>query len=319
MFINYKVKDYADRLIATTGVGIKLYDIEKMLYSFKDNYKYDVYFVNEDGEIILYTKKLDKRGNISSIGGLKEIKSKIFDKELNQFEYKYRDKEYLLSTKYIEKLKLYLFVEIDKNEYMVDLKKTFFVNLFVSIIVTILIVLIIIYTINIYQKQLERLAEEDSLTRLSNRRKFNEEFDKMFNLQRRGNIKSLSMILLDIDDFKQVNDKFGHLIGDKVLVRFSTILKDSLRKTDLVARWGGEEFSILFINTEKNEVVKIAEKIRLLVKEDEMLKNLLDRSLTISLGYSELLREDSQDGLIGKVDRALYKAKEDGKDRLVSI
>jgi len=319
MFINYKVKDYADRLIATTGVGIKLYDIEKMLYSFKDNYKYDVYFVNEDGEIILYTKKLDKRGNISSIGGLKEIKSKIFDKELNQFEYKYRDKEYLLSTKYIEKLKLYLFVEIDKNEYMTDLKKTFFVNLFVSIIVTILIVLIIIYTINIYQKQLERLAEEDSLTRLSNRRKFNEEFDKMFNLQRRGNIKSLSMILLDIDDFKQVNDKFGHLIGDKILVRFSTILKDSLRKTDLVARWGGEEFSILFINTEKNEVVKIAEKIRLLVKEDEMLKNLLDRSLTISLGYSELLREDSQDGLIGKVDRALYKAKEDGKDRLVSI
>jgi len=205
MFINYKVKDYVGKLIAITGVGIKLFDIEKMLYSFKNNYKYDVYFTNEDGEIILHTKALDKRGNISSIDGLKNLQSDIFENKHNKFEYQYKDKEYLLSTKYIEQLKLYLFVEIDKAEYMGALKKTFFANLLVSLLVTFLIVLIIIYTINIYQKQLEQQAAEDSLTGLSNRRKFNAEFEYMFNLHRRGNIKKLSMIMLDIDNFKEVN------------------------------------------------------------------------------------------------------------------
>lgn len=319
MFINYKVKDYAGKFIAMTGVGIKLFDIEKMLYSFKNNYNYDVYFANEDGEIILYTKTLDKRGNIANIDGLKEIKSDIFGKKLNKFEYKYKDKEYLLSTKYIEKLKLYLFVEIDKNEYLKKLQKTFIANLVVSLLVTFLIVVIIIYTIDIYQKQLEQQAAEDSLTKLFNRRKFNKEFEYLFNLYRRGNIKKLSMMMLDIDNFKAVNDTFGHLVGDKVLIRFSDILKENLRKTDLIARWGGEEFTVLFIDTPKEEAIKIVEKLRIAIKEDSVLQEILERPMTSSFGFSELRSEDSQDGLIGKVDDALYKAKSSGKDKLVAI
>jgi len=199
MFINYRVKDYDDRFLAVTGVGIKLFDIEEMLYSFKKKYRYDVYFVSENGEIIIFIKELTKRGNISSIDGLKEIKVDIFEKKISKFEYKNGGKEYLLSTKYIEQLKLYLLVEIDKDEYMQDLNQTFFMNLFVSILITLLVVLIIIYTINIYQKQLEQQAEEDSLTGLANRRKFNDVFEHMFGLHKRGNIKRLSMILLDID------------------------------------------------------------------------------------------------------------------------
>ena len=319
MFINYKVKDYAGRFLAVTGVGIKLIDIEDMLYSFKKKYRYDVYFVSENGEIMLFTKELNKRGNISSIEGLKEIKSDIFGKKLSKFEYTNDGKEYLLSTKYIEQLKLYLLVEIDKDEYMKDLNHTFFMNLFVSILITILVVLIIIYTINIYQKQLEQQAEEDSLTGLANRRKFNEEFEYMFNLHRRGNIKRLSMILLDIDDFKQINDTFGHLIGDKVLIRFSLILKENLRKTDLVARWGGEEFAVLFIGTKKEEAIQIAEKLRIAIKGDKILQDILEKPMTVSLGLGELCSEDSQNSLIGKVDDALYEAKNLGKDKLVVV
>lgn len=127
------------------------------------------------------------------------------------------------------------------------------------------------------------------------------------------------MILLDIDDFKQVNDNFGHLVGDKVLVRFSLILKENLRKTDLAARWGGEEFIVLLVDTKQNEVTKIAEKIRLAIKEDKELQEILERPLTISLGVSELSSSDSQDGLIGKVDKALYAAKDAGKDQLVVV
>ena len=202
---------------------------------------------------------------------------------------------------------------------MRDLNKTFFMNLFVSMLITLLVVLIIIYTINIYQRQLEQQAEEDSLTGLANRRKFNEEFEYMFNLHRRGDIKKLSMILLDIDDFKKVNDTFGHLVGDKVLIRFSLILKENLRKTDIVDRWGGEEFAVLFIDTKKDETIQIAEKLRVVIKEDKVLQEILERPLTISLGLGELASEDSQDGLIGKVDDALYEAKGLGKDKLVVV
>ena len=319
MFINYKVKDYTNKLIATIGVGIKLLDIEDMLHEFKKKYRYNVYFVNGEGEIILFTPELNKRGNISNIDGLKQIKSDIFAKKLKQFEYTYKNKEYLLSCKYIEKLKLYLFVEIDKNEYMKDLNKTFFINLFVSILITFLIVLIIIYTINIYQKQLEQLAEEDSLTGLANRRKFNEEFEYMYNLYCRGNLKKLSLVLIDIDDFKKVNDTLGHLTGDKVLIRLSVILKQHLRKTEIVARWGGEEFAILLVNTEKEEAIKIADKLREVVKKDKILNEILETQMTISLGLGELCNEDSQDGLIGKVDTALYEAKNSGKDQLIVV
>ena len=202
---------------------------------------------------------------------------------------------------------------------MRDLNKTFFMNLFVSMLITLLVVLIIIYTINIYQRQLEQQAEEDSLTGLANRRKFNDVFEHMFGLHKRGNIKRLSMILLDIDDFKKVNDTFGHLVGDKVLIRFSLILKENLRKTDLIARWGGEEFAVLFVDTKKEEATQIAEKLRIAVKEDRVLQEILEKPLTVSLGFGELASEDSQDGLIGKVDDALYEAKGLGKDKLVVV
>ncbi|WP_024954171.1 sensor domain-containing diguanylate cyclase [Sulfurospirillum arcachonense] len=319
MFINYKVKDYANDFIAITGVGIKLLEVEKMLRSFKQKYKYDVYFADENGEIVLFTKELNKRGNISSIEGLKDIQADIFANKINKFEYTYKDNEYLLSTKYIKKLKLYLLVEIDKKEYMEDLNKTFYMNLTISVIVTLLVVLIIIYTINIYQKQLELLADEDSLTGLANRRKFNENFEKMFDLYYRRNLKSLALILIDIDDFKSVNDTFGHLTGDKTLVRFSELLKSEVRKTDILARWGGEEFAILLIDTTKEEAIQIAEKIRVAVKEDVDLHRLLEKQMTISLGLGELTSNDSQDGLILKVDEALYKAKNAGKDQLIII
>lgn len=319
MFINYKVKDYSGKFIAITGVGIKLTEIEKMLNDFKKKYNFDVYFVNTNGEIYLFAQALRKRGNISSIDGLKELKSSIFTKKSIQLEYESKGKEYVLSTKFIKELNLYLFVEVDKNSYMRDLNRKFVVNLLVSLFVTLLVILVIVYAINIYQKKLEKQAEEDFLTGLANRRKFNDEFEKMYNLYKRASIKTLSLVLIDIDNFKKINDTFGHLVGDKTLVRLSALLKKNLRKTDLVARWGGEEFSVLLVDTKKEEVEKIAQKLRLAVKEDKELLSLLEKPLTISLGCGELLSEDSQDGLIAKVDEALYKAKEQGKDQLVSI
>ncbi len=317
MFINYKVKDYANKFIAVTGVGVKLYDIEDMLYSFKHKYGYDVYFVDESGEIILYTKELNKRGNLDYINGLKKIKSEIFKNKKHQFEYYYDNEEYLLSTKYIDQLKLYLFVEINKKSYIDDLRNNFYVNMLISLLVTLFVASIIIYIINIYQKQLEILANSDALTKLSNRRSFNNEIKKIFNLYYRQNIKNVHLALIDIDDFKEVNDILGHLVGDKVLVRLAEILKQQFRKTDLVVRWGGEEFAVVLIDTTKEKSIELIDNLQESIRNDKELAYIIDGKLNISVGLAELESKDSLDGLILKADEALYEAKDLGKDQLV--
>lgn len=316
MFINYKVMDYSNQMIGVTGVGVRLLNIEEMLTSFKTRYKYDVYFVDQRGELTLFSKGLNKRGNIANIEGLNKIKEAIFSDKQTQFEYKDKDGEYLLNTKYIEKLKLHLFVEINKKEYLDEIKKTFYSNLFASIIVTALVTLIILYTINIYQKQLVQMASEDSLTRLANRRKFNDDFEKLYKRYKKG-VNRLTLLLIDIDDFKSVNDTYGHLIGDEALVRVADILRVELRASDMVARWGGEEFALLLVDVTPQNATEIAQKICHAIKEDTILNELLQRPLTVSIGLGEMSSLESQDGLVHKVDNALYEAKKAGKDQVV--
>ena len=316
MFINYKVMNYKNEMIGVTGVGVKLLNIEEMLNSFKTRYKYDVYFVSENGELTLFSKGLNKRGNISSIEGLKEIKEAIFKGEQSQFEYANKDGEYLLNTKYIEKLKLHLFVEINKKEYLGEIKKTFYVNLSISLLVTLLVTLIIIYTIDIYQKQLIQLASEDALTGLANRRKFNEHFEKLYKLYRKE-VNKITLLLIDIDDFKAVNDTLGHLVGDEALIRIAEILKKKLRATDLIARWGGEEFAFLLVDVTSQNALEIAQNICQAIREDAMLCDIVQKQLTVSIGLGELSSLESQDGLVHKVDTALYEAKKAGKDQVI--
>ena len=316
MFINYKVMNYKKEMIGVTGVGVRLLNIEQMLNSFKTRYKYDVYFVDQKGELTLFSKALNKRGNIANIEGLRQIEESIFEGKQTQFEYKDKDGEYLLNTKYIEKLKLHLFVEINKKEYLDELKKTFYGNLLASILVTVLVTFIILYTINIYQKQLVQLASEDALTGLANRRKFNEHFEKLYKLYKKG-INRLTLFLIDIDDFKEVNDTFGHLIGDEALIRVADILRVELRASDMIARWCGEEFALLLVDVSPEKAMEIAQKLCQAIKEDKVLTQLLQKPLTVSIGLGELSSLESQDGLVYKVDNALYEAKKAGKDQVV--
>lgn len=317
MFINYKVRDYTNKYIAVTGVGIELLDIEKMLNFFKDKYNYDVYFVDERGELTLFSKKLNKRGNIYNIKGLEENSKKILSPKSYLLEYTDRNgDEYFLMTKYIEKLHLHLLVEINKKEYLQNINNKFYMNLLVSILVTFLIVGIIVYVINLYQKQLEKLAGEDVLTGLANRRKFNDDFATVLKEYHKG-VKKVSLLLVDIDDFKLVNDSFGHIVGDQILKQVAFVLKENLRKEDKVARWGGEEFAILLVDVMVEDALKIAQKIGQKIKEDKTILEFIENPITISIGLGELRASDSQDGLIQRVDKALYSAKEGGKDRAI--
>jgi len=166
-----------------------------------------------------------------------------------------------------------------------------------------------------YTYELQYKASHDSLTKLLNRQKFNEELSKEILREIRYQ-HNLSILMLDIDDFKKVNDTYGHDVGDMVLIDLSNILKNTIRTTDYAARWGGEEFMVLLPETSIDETSRIANKLRENV--ENYLPENIDLPITISLGVAEFIpNEHSQDDFTKNVDIALYQAKRTGKNKVV--
>jgi diguanylate cyclase (GGDEF)-like protein len=168
------------------------------------------------------------------------------------------------------------------------------------------------------KRELEQLAVTDQLTSLPNRRHLNVELEREFNRSKRYG-HPLSVLMLDIDHFKQVNDAHGHQSGDRVLVLAGEVLRQSVRNTDICGRFGGEEFMVLAPETGYETVTVVAERIR---------QNLKDRSratggevpeVTISIGVATTEHPEvtTAEELVRHADQALYRAKHQGRDRVV--
>ena len=165
------------------------------------------------------------------------------------------------------------------------------------------------------KKELEHLSITDKLTNLNNRQKLDEVLHYEINQANRyGSL--FAVILLDLDDFKRVNDTKGHLIGDKVLIQLADILRDNVRDSDTVGRWGGEEFLVILPKADENEAAIVAEKLRRTIELHDFA---IDTQITASLGVSYASKDASLTTLLSQADKALYKAKKLNKNRVVKI
>lgn len=200
----------------------------------------------------------------------------------------------------------------------------------IIIVVSILIMLITFYmlnhifrsyasTIHAYHSKLEiknrtlhKLSNTDHLTKLSNRKHINNVFKKEFKRSKRYD-KPLSVILFDIDNFKFINDKYGHNVGDKVLRTISKSVSSSIRQSDELGRWGGEEFIVICPETTLENACILAEKIRKNI-QSIIFKDL--GSVTCSFGVAQYDHKQTSENLINYADIALYKAKSNGKNRV---
>ncbi|MEA2049257.1 MAG: diguanylate cyclase [Campylobacterota bacterium] len=161
---------------------------------------------------------------------------------------------------------------------------------------------------------LEEKASQDFLTKLYNRRKFDSILEyEITQVQRDKNTK-LSFLILDIDNFKYVNDTFGHDVGDKILQELANILNVASRKSDVISRWGGEEFSVALPKTNIENALLVAQKIRLTIENYIFSNNL---RITCSFGVSTYHPKDLYKDLFKRADEALYKAKNTGKNKVV--
>jgi diguanylate cyclase (GGDEF)-like protein len=141
--------------------------------------------------------------------------------------------------------------------------------------------------------------------------------DEVDRAKRYGN--TISLLLCDIDHFKNVNDTYGHPVGDDILILIGSVFQNNLRKTDLVARFGGEEFAVVLLNTEKDTAFEIAENLRNAVAKSSLPENEKVK-VTISIGFSTLGQDaNSFDGLINQADKALYHAKSKGRNMVCTV
>ncbi len=157
-------------------------------------------------------------------------------------------------------------------------------------------------------------AYKDKLTQIYNRNKFEEVFEYQLKQIKRNN-QPLSLAIIDIDHFKDFNDTYGHLVGDEILVLLSKTIREDIRESDLFARWGGEEFVILFNNTKLNNSVELSEKFR---KNIQAMKHSSKQEITASFGLCEYREGDTINSMIKRADTALYKAKNSGRNRVKS-
>ncbi|HOY69742.1 MAG TPA: GGDEF domain-containing protein [Methylotenera sp.] len=165
-----------------------------------------------------------------------------------------------------------------------------------------------------HQHELEKIANIDGLTGLYNRRWMNEFFKRQIN-RAKSDKKPLVLMLADLDHFKKVNDQYGHVVGDEVLSAVASVLPHQFRPTDLLARFGGEEFAMILPNTDLAQATQIAERVRIAIASTRV-EFYPEIQLTLSLGLANLLPSDDMSSLLTRADHALYQAKENGRNRV---
>lgn len=313
IFINYRVFDYQGKFIGVTGVGLNLNSVSQIMSRYQQKYERDIYFVNSAGKIIVRSSGADLPGdNILTAPGISTIGSKVLSTDEGYFEYRRDGENMLLTTRSIPDLGWHVIVEQRESDAFRSLWTGFLTNIVVGLFSIAVTILIVGYAVNIYQRRLEHLAVTDRLTGIGNRQMFEHALDGAISQARKGS-RSYGLILFDLDRFKDINDSLGHLKGDDVIRQVAMLAKRSLRSSNILCRWGGEEISVLLTGCTLEAALDVAERLRATIGSEPLFGD-SDRRVTISVGVTMLRRDDTAQSALHRVDAALYRAKAAGRN-----
>ncbi len=314
VFINFRVLDASGELLGVTGVGLEMDRIAELLRGTQDRFQRIVYLTDPSGLVQAHADITRiERVNIRDVPGLGDIAADVLSHRESPVDLSYEGTHgpTLLTARYLPDLDWFLIVEQYENVALESARRNLFRTLLIGFVASTIIIVVAAVTVNHFQNRLERLTLTDELTGACNRRAFDEQFGKVLSRFNRHKVP-FSLILLDIDRFKQVNDTRGHLEGDRVLKALAGIVRLQIRPTDLLSRWGGDEFAVL-MECGAEDAHVVANRIRLSASEE-----LSDRTVTVSAGIAEYCEGESPDDLIRRADQALYAAKNTGRDRVVA-
>lgn len=317
IFINYKVYDYRGNMIGVTGVGLDLDTVAGIIERYRGDFRRNVYFAERSGRITLHQDRdVAYRRFLADMPGMSAIADEVANSDRGAFEYRIGDETVLLTTRYIPELDWVLIVEQRESAATAAASAGLLTNISIGIAAILVTALVVGWVISHFQRRLEQMATTDPLTGLYNRQVFDASLTQAIERARR-NGTDLSLVLIDLDRFKEANDRFGHLNGDRVLRAMTDLLRKSVRRSDVVARWGGEEFTILMEECGEEEAVKTAEELRKRIADDLSIEGEPGLRMTASFGIAALRRGETAHALLARVDKALYRAKELGRNRVV--
>lgn len=314
IFINYRVMDYSGNFLGASGIGLTVNAVRTLIDDYQSRFGRTVYFSDENGRIVLVgadnsvpENEIGQRGNLGS------LHAQWSRRQTRTFEYDYRRSTRFLNVRFIPELGWYLLVEKEADRDIAQIRRALYINLLICVVITALVLLATWLSISRYQRRLEAMATTDKLTGLASRHAYDILIDQAMRDARRLN-QPLSVVMVDADRFKPINDQAGHLAGDRVLIGIANAIRASLRSSDLICRWGGDEFLVVLRNCDLFNAERLGETIRQTVESAAFTFSGDAIPVTVSVGIAVLRADDDADSFIGRADVALYQAKQDGRN-----
>ena len=319
IFINHKVEDFKGQFIGVAGVGLAVNVAKEFIDDSSERYKHHIYFLDHQGEVKLASSNANKNiKNINDFLPMKGLANDILSSKKGIYDYQYHGHTHYVTARHVDDFNWIILVEKSDK----DSKESMFNALAINILICIIIIVVVVsstnFTIGFYQRELEVMAHEDKLTGVYNRHAFDMLLKDALQLDERENTIS-SLALFDIDYFKKINDQHGHLVGDEVLKIVAKKIQQSLRKVDVVCRWGGEEFIILLKHTSQEQAIQVAEQVREQVQKCEYKMAKQTVMVTISAGVTSFQPYDTAQSMLSRADKALYDSKHAGRNRVTFL
>ena len=263
--------------------------LQALIHHYQREYKRKVYFADHQGRLIFYHQSSLPNSSLKS--EFSEYIESITSQDDFKFSIKKEGSQRLINSRYIPELGWYLLVE---QEFTTEsaITDALVANLLVGIVITVGILAIAQLTFNQYQTRLEAIALTDKLCNVLNRQAFEPQLQRHTLRAKHGRVP-LSLLLVDIDHFKQVNDQHGHLVGDQVLKSFAKLCTTVIGSSDIICRWGGEEFIVLMPNSYLQQAEDLSERLRSKLANSECAV-----PITVSIGAAQYQPKETEDDLI---------------------
>ncbi len=316
IFVNYRVFDYDGNFIGAAGVGQKVSVVAKIFDRYRQKYHRMVMVVDSEGRILLHDSSIPAKDMLGEIEGLGELAGQILANPGKEYEYEFSGEHFYVNTRYMDEIDGILLIVGSDKEATRQIVRSLMVNMLLCIIITAIVLMLTNLTVSAYQKTLEKMAVTDKLSGLYNRQAFDVILTENVKEMLRKD-EPFSVLMLDIDHFKQVNDNYGHLKGDHVIQHIAHLCRENLRESDVVCRWGGEEIIILMRECSLDDAYVQAEKIRSQIAENPVTHDGVEIPVTVSFGVAQYTGLEDEDCLLNRVDQALYMAKASGRNQSV--
>lgn len=314
VFINCKIKNDNDDMIGVTGVGLEMSQIQGILNYYNNLLDVDTYLINKDGVIQVYADETYiEQTNLFDNKDFKDSKFKILNNKngIQLVKLSNSIDGYYAISRYIDDLDWYLIATKNTTDLYNSFLEQLFIDFIITSIVILLVIMIVIRIIKFYQLKVNSLISTDALTGLNNRRSMDiilEERTKEYDKES----KIFSVFIIDIDNFKNINDSMGHVLGDEVIRTVAKVVNENIGHNNSICRWGGDEF-VGIINDEIKKSIDIIKRMQNKISEESFLN---EHEITISIGVTEYKEGLSIDEVLNNADSALYSAKEKGKNNI---